>query len=87
MKRWDSHHDLGLIPVGKNKGTVDEINPISPILCKSIHHLGHMDFLEKEYGRRLNSAVNFGLRRKGVVSGSGGGQNKRNAVDVQITRF
>ena len=46
-----------------------------------------MDFLEKEYGRRLNSAVNFGLRRKGVVSGSGGGGQKRNAVDVQITRF
>ena len=25
MKRWDSHHDLGLIPVGKNKGTYTNI--------------------------------------------------------------
>ena len=55
--------------------------------------LGHMDYLEKEYGRRLNSAVNFGLRRKGVVNGGEGKKRNagvapaRSAVDIQITRF
>ena len=52
-----------------------------------------MDYLEKEYGRRLNSAVNFGLRRKGVVNGGGGKKRNagvapaRSAVDIHITRF
>ena len=52
-----------------------------------------MDYLEKEYGRRLNSAVNFGLKRKGVVNRSGGKKRNNNVapavseVDIKITRF
>ena len=52
-----------------------------------------MDYLEKEYGRRLNSAVNFGLRRKGVTNSTGAKKRSTGVapagaeVDVQITRF
>lgn len=74
IKKHDKHVDLGLTPVGKNKGKTfrnDRHNIIVSLLVT-----GHMEYLEKYYASRLTSAIR-----------SRSQSSKKNQVMADETKF